>query len=263
MARHRANTPPPAFMRKAALSLAVLAGGSMIALGPVSAATAADTTTPAAQGQEQSPIINSSAAIGTVSAPVTVSDIAAAALAETDPEPVPVDEPAPAPVDPAPVDPIPVPVDPVPVDPTPVPVDPTPVPVDPTPVDPTPVPVDPTPVDPTPVPVVPEPVQPVPVQPVPVQPAPTVEGPGAGFAPADTVQVQAGSGQPRGTAVGAVSGSRAGVVQSVPAQQLANTGMSGTDQTVAGLGLGLVVAGTAAVVLGRRDRSHGRRAARA
>lgn len=257
MARHRATPPPSAFKRKAGLSLAVLAGAPLLALGPVSAATAADTTSPPAVVQEQTTVA--------ATAPVTAADVAAKALAETDPARTPLED---APVKPALIDPAPVPVDPVPVDPAPVPVDPIPVdpiptPVDPIPVDPipTPVPVDPVPVDPTPVPVVPEPVQPAPVQPAPVQQAPVAAAPVTGVAPANTVQPQLAAGQSRGTAAGAVPGSRAIVVQAVPVQQLANTGASGTDQAVAGLGLGLVLAGSAAVALGRR--SHGRKAARA
>ncbi|WP_024821104.1 hypothetical protein [Arthrobacter sp. 31Y] len=274
MARHRATPPPSAFKRKAGLSLAVLAGAPLLALGPVSAATAADTTSPPAVVQEQTTVA--------ATAPVTVADVSAKALAETAPARTPLED---APVKPALIDPAPVPEEPVPVDPAPVPVDPIPVdpvptPVDPTPVDPipTPVPVDPTPVpvDPTPVPVVPEPVQPAPVQQAPVQQAPVQQAPVqqapvqqapvaaapvTGVAPVNTVQPQLAAGQARGTAVGAVPGSRAAVAQTVPVQQLANTGASGTDQAVAGLGLGLVLAGSAAVALGRR--SHGRKAARA
>lgn len=246
MARHRADTSP-VLKRRLSLSLAVLVGAPMLALGPVSAATAADITTTPSSTQEAT--INQVAAVSAEQAPAAAPSLVAAALDDE-----PVLDPLPDPVDPTPVDPDPLPVDPtpVPVDPTPGPVDPTPGPVDPTPVpvDPTPVPVDPTP----PVPVNPTPA--VPVQPVVETPvaAPVAVAPAAGAA-ASVVQ------QPatvvRG-ASGAAADSQVAAVQTVPVEELAYTGSSDSNAVVAGIGLVMVGAGAAAVALGRGGARGGR-----
>jgi hypothetical protein len=253
MARHRADTSP-VLKRRVSLSLAVLVGAPLLALGPVSAATAADATTAVRSAQE---ISTQKATVSVEDAPANaLLDLAAAAGADKDTAPV---DPIPTPVDPAPVDPNSTPVDPdpLPADPDPLPLDPTPTPVDPKPVDPNPLPLDPTPtpVDPKPVDSTPPsmPASPTPAYAAPEHPRPLRNDPVVPSAVVGGVSTQVGQLPARvvGGATEAAAVSRV-PAQTLPAEQLAATGAS--DSNLALSGVGLVSAGAAALMLCGRGR---------